>query len=131
MKKIIGAILLSAATVAVAQDAYLCVPSKITGFSYNSSTKLWEQTSFRIGDEKKLLKKVGNQWEWRSFGKQFGQKCGQMSDYGWINCDLIFGTMRFNKNELRYLETYTAGYIDGKNNDDNTPAITIGTCSPL
>jgi hypothetical protein len=131
MKKIIGLILFITSLSVFAQDTYLCVPSKITGFSYNNTSKTWEQSAFKIGDEKKLLKKVGNQWEWRTFGQQWGQKCGSMNDYGLVNCDLIFGTLRFSKNKLRYIETYTVGYIDGGNNNDNTPAITIGTCSPL
>ena len=114
-----------------AQNTYLCVPSKITGFSYDGATKSWEQTRFTTDDSKKLLVKVNNQWEWRSFGQQFGDKCGVMSDAGWINCRLLFGTLRFNKNNLRYIQTYTVGYTDGVNNNDNTPSITIGTCTPL
>jgi hypothetical protein len=131
MKKIVGLFLFLLSLSVFAQDTYLCVPSKATGFSYNTTSKNWEQSAFRIGDEKKLLKKVGNQWEWRTFGQQFGEKCGAMSDAGWINCDLIFGTLRFNKNKLRYVETYTVGYVDGVNSNANTPFITIGTCSPL
>lgn len=130
MKKIITVILLSISSIAVAQDAYLCVPSKITGFSYNNSTKSWEQTNFRVGDDKNLLKKVGNQWEWRTFGKQSGMNCIQSSS-SWIHCDLFYGTVRFNKVNMRYVETYVLGYADGVKNNDNTPAVTIGTCSSL
>jgi len=37
-------------------DSYLCVPDKSTGFVFNKSTKLWDQTEFRLDDKKYLIK---------------------------------------------------------------------------
>lgn len=36
-----------------------------------------------------------------------------------------------SKNSLRYVETYEIGFVDGKDKNDNTPMIEMGTCSPL
>ena len=47
---------------ALSQDAYICIPTARTGFSVNPSTKKWEQTRFRIDDDKKILKKNNDKW---------------------------------------------------------------------
>jgi hypothetical protein len=116
--------------ICIAQQAYICIANDSTGFSYNAKTNSWGRTGFKVNDEKKLLKRVGQGWEWSSFGSTFTQKCGEINSYGYLNCDVLFGTLRFNKNTLRYIETYTVGYIDG-DKDGDTPNITIGKCSPL
>lgn len=113
-----------------AQQAYVCLANSSTGFSYNSNTRSWDRTNFKTGDEKKLLKKFSGGWEWSSFGEASTQKCGEINSYGYLNCDILFGTLRFNKNTLRYIETYTVGYLDGDKGGD-TPSITIGKCSAL
>jgi hypothetical protein len=131
MKKLIALILMLMYTNSCfAQQAYICVADSSTGFKYNSNSRIWEQTGFRVSEDKKLLKKVGQGWEWSSFGSTYGEKCGEINSYGLLNCDILFGTLRFSKNTLRYIETYTVGYIDG-DKGGNTPAITIGKCSPL
>jgi len=113
-----------------AQQAYICLANDSTGFSYNTTTNSWVKTGFDVSDRKKLLKKVGSGWEWSSFGSNYAEKCGAINNYGLLNCDLLLGSIRFNKNTLRFIETYTVGYLDGDKNGD-TPHITIGKCSPL
>jgi hypothetical protein len=39
-----------------AEERYLCVADKATGFNYNSITKEWVQTNFK-GDDKYLITK--------------------------------------------------------------------------
>ena len=116
--------------ICIAQQAYICVANDSTGFIYNTNTNSWGRASFKVNDEKKLLKRVGQEWEWSSFGSTHTQKCGEINSYGYLNCDLLLGSIRFNKNTLRYIETYTVGYVDG-DKGGNTPSITIGKCSPL
>jgi hypothetical protein len=130
-KTLLSLFLLMLFPASYAQDAFLCVAIKSTGFSYSNSTKSWEHARFKVGDERKLLKKVGDTWEWRDFGRNFGEQCGRMNEHGWINCDFLLGSMRFRRKSLRYIETYTIGYTSGIENNENTPAITIGTCTPL
>ena len=43
---------------AFSQEAYICLPSKKTGFAFNLSSKSWEQVNFKTNEEKKALLKV-------------------------------------------------------------------------
>lgn len=113
-----------------AQDAYLCVPLKSTGFKYDKGTKRWEQVTFKTSEKKYLLKKVKGQWEWRLFGEELGEKCGLMYDSGWVKCIAPWITIKFNKNNLRYIESYVVGYLEGDDAGD-TPSITIGSCTSI
>jgi hypothetical protein len=125
---------------AISQEAYICLPSKKTGYIFNVSSKSWEQANFKTNEEKKILKKNGMKWEWRIFGEKHGYSdCGgdgfgkgdDFNSAGFIFCSIIGGHVRMNKNSLRYIETYEIGFIDGKDQSGNTPLIEIGTCSPL
>ena len=111
------------------QTAYLCVPSKSTGFAFDGRT--WTNATFNIEKEKKLLKVNGNSSEWLDLGQQNGMLCGGFSANGVLSCNLVFGELWFNKKTLRYMETYLAGYVDGRDEKGNTPYITIGKCSPI
>jgi hypothetical protein len=141
MKKIFLTLLLSLViSQAFGQDTYLCIPNKRTGFAYNASTKSWEQTGFRTGDTKKILRRTNGQWKWHLFGEKDspydcgGVDFGRPDDFniaGFIFCRVSGGHMRMNKNSLRYVETHELGFIDGKDDKSLTPLIEIGTCSPL
>lgn len=141
MKKILFIVFcLFFTNLAFSQEAYICMPSKKTGFVFNTSSKSWEQTNFKTSEEKKILKRNGKNWEWRIFGSKddwgncggddFGQG-GDFNSAGFIFCSLVGGHMRMSKNSLRYIETYELGFVDGKDQTGNTPLIGIGTCSPL
>jgi hypothetical protein len=131
MRRLIFLVILFAFTTkSFAQQAYICVADNSTGFMYNPNSRAWDRTGFRVSEDKKLLKKVGQGWEWSSFGSNFGEKCGEINSHGFLNCDMLLGSLRFSKNTLRYVETYTVGYTDG-DKGGNTPSITIGKCSPL
>jgi len=131
---------LSCFQLALAQDAYICIPISRTGFIFNESNKNWEQTKFKTNEDKKILKKNINKWDWRIFGKKEGwSACGSedfgkgddFNSAGFIFCNTQSGHLRMNKNSLRYIETYELGFIDGKDQNTHTPLIEIGTCSPL
>lgn len=116
---------------AFAQD-YLCIPTGASGFTFNSVSKKWENTFFRLGDEKNILKKVANGYQWRDFGRSTGPLCSDgFNEYGYLHCNVYFGNLVINKKTLRYVETYMSGYTDGVDKNENTPNIKIGTCSPL
>ncbi len=40
-----------------------------------------------------------------------------------------FGWLIFNKETLRFADYYAFGYTDGVDNNDNTPAVTVGKCT--
>jgi len=129
MSKLITIFLFAICSVAQAQDTYLCIPKSATGYSYEKVTNNWEMSSFNVGNEKYLLKKKSNTWSWEKFGESNSfSSCKEMNSR--ITCSLV-GDVIFDKKTLRYLRTYIAGYVDGVNNNNNTPLIEIGTCSPL
>lgn len=111
--------------------SYFCIPMKSTGFYYNKSTNEWTNTTFKINDHKKLIKKKGTSWEWSEFGDKHSYSSCKERGVDYVDCDTFGGTFSLNINNLRYMETYMHGYINGLDSNSNTPNITIGKCSPL
>lgn len=140
-KFLLGIFLITSTNLVWCQEAYLCIPTAISGFKFNSLNRSWEHARFRIGETKKILKKTNGKWEWKYFGEKYslsectsgGEPSNQdgFNSAGFLFCDVFGGHMKINKNTLRYIETYEVGFIDGKDKDGNTPSIEIGTCSPL
>jgi len=130
MKRLIFVFLITMCSVTSAQDAYLCIPKSATGYSYIQVTNSWEMTSFSVGNDKYLLKNKSKSWNWDRFGESNSfSTCKEIGSQ--ISCARLGGDVIFDKKTLRYLRTYIAGYVDGVNNNNNTPLIEIGTCSPL
>ena len=137
----ISIIFLFFSNLARGQEAFICIPTARTGFAVNDATKKWEITKFTIDEDKKILKKINAKWEWRKFGDKWGySECTNGGDKnskdgfnsaGFIFCKVLGGNMRMSKNSLRYVETFEIGFTDGKDKNDNTPMIEMGTCSPL
>ena len=123
------------------QTAYICIPSASNGFTVRQGGSKWEITKFRIDDVKKILKKNNGEWKWSRFGESTvfsdcsdgisEEKKNDFNFAGYLFCDTLSGHVRINKKTLRYLETYEYGFVEGKDNNENTPFIEIGTCSPL
>ncbi len=115
----------------IAQDSYLCVSEASGGVAYDSNQKKWIGTKFRTENEKIILIKKDSQWKLKDFGFSFENDCGEISEYGTLRCNIAFGEFLFNSKTRRYLKSYTVGYVDGRDNNNDTPAVTIGKCSPL
>lgn len=113
-----------------AQEAYLCIATQTAGFYFNNKNKQWESTKFQTSDVKYLLKKKSNGWEFMDFGSNAGLACGNFHQSR-LKCDLILGELYFDNKTLRFLKTYVTGYIDGRNSNEDTPSVQIGSCSPL
>jgi hypothetical protein len=129
MKNYLYVFLIILSSFAYAQDAYLCLPKNATGFSYLQNSKSWEISTFNVSDNKYLLKNKSGKWFWDKFGRDFPNSCNEFNQR--ITCNLFVGEVIFDKKTLRYIRTYVTGYVDGVTNNDNTPLIEIGTCSPL
>lgn len=87
-----------------------------------------------MDDEKYLIKNKESSWEWSKFGEKNSYKfCKVDNSYNFdkVKCWTFGGELIFNPKTLRYIHTYLHGYISGEDNNDNTPTITIGKCSPL
>jgi hypothetical protein len=113
----------------LAETSYLCMPDEASGFRFNPYQKSWEPVIFKVAQEKILLKKSDRGWEWVKFGHKYGSLCKEMDKS--LQCDIYVGEVLLNRNTLRYIETYMIGYVNGSDNNDNTPFIAIGRCTPL
>lgn len=121
---------------------YLCIADKATGFSYKEKYQKWDSANFNVSDVKYIITKSkplliseNNQkevWAIKHFGDE---SVFAYSKEDFSNKDIIIirGGYEFfiNKISLRYLKIYNQGYWDGKDNNDNTPHMEIGKCSPL
>ena len=75
-------------------------------------------------------------------GQNFSQPCTQgrlrsepealdVYDSGYFRCTAGLIDYVFNVNTGRFLQSYLAGYVDGEDNNDNTPYVAAGTCTKL
>jgi len=137
--------LCSMASAALAQSkdaAYYCVSEAAGGLWYNEQTKKWEGHSFHA--EQKFVLKIGlvRSWvrrEYKVLITQSGQKglpCFGFSNEETITKDRILCTTyvhdyRFDLQTNRFLAIYFHGYLDGNENNNNTPVIQGGTCTKI
>ncbi|GAA4350632.1 hypothetical protein [Kangiella taiwanensis] len=124
-------------------EQYICVADMSTGFSYSESTKRWKETSFRTDENKYIISKS-------DFGKyvlkvtQIGSKyplayCEQtFNEQGYLFCSGLGGEFKMQKDNGRYILSYTLGYYNVlpsvneiTDSSSDTPLLEIGKCSPL
>ncbi len=116
--------------IASAQDVYLCVGDAAGGVSFDGNSQKWKGAALRTSS-KILVNKKNNKWTMKEFDSSLENECTQPNEYGVMSCNKIFGEFHFSTKTRRYISTYIAGYIDGRNNNDNTPYVEIGVCSKL
>ncbi len=124
-------LILNIPTIATAQDSYLCVSEAIGGISYDAARKKWEGTKITNDNNKLIITKKNNLWKLKEFGGSTEFDCDEPRKTGSFRCEIFFGEFLFNPKTKRFLQTFIFGYIDGKDNNENTPSIIIGKCSPL
>ena len=117
-----------------AEERYQCVPDQAAGFSFDLSAQRWKSMNLRAEGEKYIIREATpseSALAIVSAGANY-EECRSTNGFensGKAYFECIFGEFIFNKNTGRFLRTYTAGYIDGLDNNENTPAILIGRCS--
>ena len=120
----------------MSQSTYLCIPTAMTGFKFNKSTKKWYQTQFDAEGRKfTLSKSTDGEWKWRNLAyENVFTKCSNFNDSGSLFCNNIYDVV-FNKKNMRYQLYYPFGYINGgldnSKEGEDSPAIEIGKCSPI
>ena len=70
---------------------------------------------------------------------KIAKKISELSDNGSIHirengsfsCKMIGGDLEVNLSNGRFLRSYVWGYVDGEDNNNNTPYIEIGKCSRI
>lgn len=54
-----------------------------------------------------------------------------ISDSGYFSCNVAGGDLIVDLDTLRFLKSYTWGYVDGVDDNSNNPHIEIGDCSRI
>lgn len=122
---------------AIAADdpSWLCVADAANGFSFQRGA--WQPTTFNVKDKRYLLSKGtdfrSTGYRWKEFGSSNpGKVCAENRTGGYVcgENDLPAKTV-FDQATLRYMTVYPYGYLEGEDNNADTPHIEIGRCSRL
>lgn len=131
------------------QEKFLCVVDKSSGVSYNKTLKDWESTTFHAGDKYLISPYVSpvpnpTNPEYVFQITQLGTslptgwcKAG-FTKNGFLFCNMVGGEFRFNRDNGRFLMSYMLGYygvpsgsVNTPDENNNTPYLAIGKCSPF
>jgi len=63
--------------------------------------------------------------------RKINSSLSYISDQGSFSCRVIGGDLNVNLLNGRFLQSYVWGYVDGADDNNNTPNIEIGTCSRI
>lgn len=139
MKKLLVCLLVLCSGSVIAENEqvnYLCTSKVSAGLWYNKDRQVWSPESFDAGV--KYLVKVNDKKHTshsataiKYGGEQSTYYCNKDLGTNEFLCKTSTGQFVFSQNELRFIRSYMHGYNDGIKNNDNTPVITGGTCSPL
>jgi len=142
MKKVIFFIASFFASVGSAAEvevsSWMCQAEETTGFSYGK--KGWEVTTFKTKNDRFLIRPIKESDGYYFKDKknpygvfEFGTKRAlyRCKDIGNIICNVGSGDLRFSRESLRFIRTYTHGYWEGADSNEDTPTISRGTCVPL
>lgn len=138
--------------------SYFCTVEMAGGISYDGSSKRWQSTIFnpsgkfvlRLKFEHAKMEKLFSFSELEKVGyysismtnagtnspsvcRRYGGDTTphvQIRD-GYFYCSRNLTDYKFNLRTNRFVSSYMVGYIDGEDKNDNTPAITAGTCTKI
>lgn len=134
--------------------SYVCKVEMSTGFKIVPSTNRWESVNFipddtylvRPGDTSLTLSdgSSASSYEVVALGSQYPEfTCAAGFSFwydnegtasNWLHCSGV-GEFSFNRDTLRFISTYTAGWTDSKANepqkDGNTPNVSLGSCAQM
>ena len=130
-----------------AEDSYLCLTEKVTGFVYDKASGDWVSTEFNTERQYIVSRSQaeGAAWQVTQVGEVIPSSLCR-SDFtraGNLSCE---GTHKFkmNKANRRFIHAYLMGYWSDHSGEtrtadnpylfkegENTPFVEIGTCRPL
>ena len=140
-------------------SAYLCIQEFSGGLAYDAHTKRWDGAAFKT-DTKFILRlryerpslegTLPTYYDYKlvitPFGTSEEHPCtppGPTVEQRWwtptitigpslfFTCTTSPGDYRFNLRTNRFLFTYPHGYVDGKDDINNMPHVSGGTCSKI
>lgn len=140
---------------------YLCIADASGGIRYDDASNQWVGTRFNtdkryiltakanglVNDPIFDLPKMTYIITWKQHGAnwdEFMSGCWTVSDelrkinpmssyldFGSLNCRAYGGPLTVNFNNLRFMSTYLYGFVDGMDNNENTPFIHVGKCTKI
>jgi hypothetical protein len=140
--------------------AYYCTPKFSGGLIYNPAQKQWEGSSFEnVSYHGNFVMKLAFRettkysspstlFEYRdeydvtitNEGSPVAASCLELdgkppfiNGFGVLRCNVADGLFeyKFNFANYRFIRIYTSGYVNGADNNDNTPAISGGLCTKI
>ena len=115
-------------------EQYLCTADLVTGFSWNEKDGRWNSTNFNVENENYLVSSIEPSTGGHYVIKKLGDRkiiatCESGFDASGLLSCRDFVVFRMNREAGRYLLVYPSGYVEGYDNNDNTPFVEIGKCS--
>jgi hypothetical protein len=126
----LGLILIALSSPSFAADRWFCAANVSDGFAYDQ-TEGWHTAVFNTRKLHYILGKDDNGFfVWTPLGRKEGLGCIQNVFHKGYSCGNEDEGAIINLDTLRFTSWYHYGYVDGSDDNDNTPSIEIGQCSP-
>ena len=129
-------------------DAYVCKVEFTGGLAYDVESKSWRSTTFqpkgkfifRLKFVKTQIEKIGlhaanYEATVTEAGRNREVSCAGGKDKttsadqdGTLDCATALYEYKFNLKNNRFLRAYLAGYVNGMNENSDTPGVSGGTC---
>ncbi|MCK1459614.1 hypothetical protein IVB34_14755 [Bradyrhizobium sp. 2] len=137
---------------------YYCTPEAVGGVRYDEQLKKWRSANFRPSGNFVLKLQYVSSRKDRMFsgadestvhefkvtvteaGSSKELPCTNMRDYklpisvwpdGWVLCSASLSEYKFSPANNRYLAAYLVGFVDGTDNNEDTPSIAVGVCTKI
>lgn len=118
---------------AISASRWFCAAELSTGFKLNG--KVWQSVDFTTDKSRYTISRDDqSQWVVQALGSRYPtHRCENTGTDAkvWLTCGGLGYGFVFREDSLRFQEFYGFGYLDGRDEPGNTPAITIGVCSEI
>lgn len=117
-------------TPSIASESFICIEEQKTGYLFSDGE--WVASRFQLGkwlvstEENGKVSKFGTNYI--RFPSTFG-KCRVYDSE--LECSGPSGNFRMSFNTMRFLSSYSIGYVRGDFEHNDTPNLAIGTCAPM
>ena len=119
-------------------EGWICQADMATGFIFNGT--MWESAEFSVVDSEYLIRRPNPDdaeealydWIVVTIGEQDSHyQCQDDPGDGLLECaGRLWGEFNLDMTRLRFVLTYSMGYLTGLNENADTPLMEIGRCSP-
>jgi len=134
--------------------SYFCASEFSAGIDFDITTKKWGSKRFQASSKFILRVSHGRHRIQRALqdetvtdylatitqmGANFAAPCTTAADHKFVGresdhafaCQTFYTEYRFNLRTMRFLAGYFGGFVDGKDDGNDTPAMSAGTCTKI